>query len=670
LIGKKSIAKISLVLLSLSLLLIFLFKFIILVPAQTELAVSFDRRLDCERCGQHKAPPLTDVNMTITVTASSPVSGMLIDYYPVDWLVTDANGGGASSFNSSYNKIEWNIGDVNSIDKWYLIRSPDLTTPPTKYYFFSELANRQSDLWQVIVSDPPDTWSSKLLATLDDDNFATTDWGFYEILDASNNRPNFAGTLTKYAVKMVVTAWKGVDAADGIQFRHSNDGSTDAVTIGTILGDVLTGTGTYWVNSTESTLLSQVEHDGVAQEWIHVVEQGAIGAGEDLTFELYVYFEYTPDTTPPTWKNTRQNVSKVYRGEYVNLSTEWRDATNNLDFSWLWTNETDSTGKNYTDGTYGSPVDISGSGPVTVNFTWMNQTGSPKPIGWIIYANDTTNNKNGTDNPGNVIRNFTMWGWSNVTWNSPSSGSSYSLGSTIPLTCFVNDTNSSGSGATNPLEGYNVAFYSATTIAESYLGSNATNATGYATFYWTGAAQGTYFPKCNITDNATLFYTATNEYKSANTTVIVQLVTISVSLSTALSQGILFDKVDISSSGNPARNNTAGTGGATQYSFTLDSSSTSSASFYNKLTSALVCTGGTCTTKVSGSSTGSNSGFGSNTTFDTSYVGISNCNSITAGNNCWTRYYLNVSAGVSPGNYGDNTKYTWCANATSGSTAC
>jgi hypothetical protein len=30
--------------------------------------MSFDRILDCSRCGQHKAPPLTDVNMTVSAS--------------------------------------------------------------------------------------------------------------------------------------------------------------------------------------------------------------------------------------------------------------------------------------------------------------------------------------------------------------------------------------------------------------------------------------------------------------------------------------------------------------------------------------------------------------------------------------------------------------------------
>ena len=133
----------------------------------------------------------------------------------------------------------------------------------------------------------PDVWSSKLLGTFDDEN---NDNFFAEILDADNNPPNFDGDLTKYCVKVEVTTSSGLDAGDGIEFRHSNDGSTDAVTIGTLDSPSV---GTYWVNSTDSTLLSQVEHDGT-QEWIHCVETGTIVGQESLVADVYVYFEYTP----------------------------------------------------------------------------------------------------------------------------------------------------------------------------------------------------------------------------------------------------------------------------------------------------------------------------------------------------------------------------------------
>lgn len=241
---------------------------------------------------------------------------------------------------------------------------------------------------------------------------------------------------------------------------------------------------------------------------------------DDRNIEIYIDWmwvnvTYSIDITPPQWSQAQDNSSyKIYRGQVVNISAVWQDDTS-LDKAWLSTNETGAW-KNYTDGTYDSPRSLSGTGPITVNFTWFNETGKPRVIGWIIYANDTSGNENSTLNQGQII-NFTMWGWSNVTWTSPSTGSSYPIGSIIPLTCFVNDTNATGSG---PIEGYDVYFYNKSDGIESYLGKNYTNATGYAVFYWntSSLSSGTYYPKCNITDNSTLYYGA-SEYNQANTSI-------------------------------------------------------------------------------------------------------------------------------------------------------
>jgi len=118
--------------------------------------ITFDRDLICHKCGKHKAPPLTEVNVTISASVTNPVENdILTDYYPNDWLVINANEGVVSVYNSTYNKIEWNVGSItDSVSKWYLIRSPQRTIPPTKYYFQSELAEQKSDWWFVIVSDP------------------------------------------------------------------------------------------------------------------------------------------------------------------------------------------------------------------------------------------------------------------------------------------------------------------------------------------------------------------------------------------------------------------------------------------------------------------------------------------------------------------------------------
>ena len=125
--------------------------------------VTFDRQLSGDRVGQHKAPPFAPVAMTITATVSSPIgNGVLIDYFPNEWSLIDAKGGAVSVHGENYNKIEWNVGAVsNSVSKSYVVRSPQLTSPPTKYYFHSELTygggSAIGDDWMVVVADPPDT---------------------------------------------------------------------------------------------------------------------------------------------------------------------------------------------------------------------------------------------------------------------------------------------------------------------------------------------------------------------------------------------------------------------------------------------------------------------------------------------------------------------------------
>jgi len=90
--------------------------------------------------------------MKITAEVSSQVeNATLIDYFPNDWTVTDANGGIVS-----INKIEWNVGAVSdSVSKSYVIWSPWLAIPPVAY-FRSELTyeggNATSDNWRVILA--------------------------------------------------------------------------------------------------------------------------------------------------------------------------------------------------------------------------------------------------------------------------------------------------------------------------------------------------------------------------------------------------------------------------------------------------------------------------------------------------------------------------------------
>ena len=117
--------------------------------------VNFDRIVDCDKCGQHKAPPLTDVNMTISAIFRGITNNdVFTDYYEKTWEVIDSNGGSIESYNDTYNKISWIVSDDEGVvSRSYIIRSPELTIPPVDYYFQSELSGAKSDLWIIKVAD-------------------------------------------------------------------------------------------------------------------------------------------------------------------------------------------------------------------------------------------------------------------------------------------------------------------------------------------------------------------------------------------------------------------------------------------------------------------------------------------------------------------------------------
>jgi hypothetical protein len=201
-------------------------------------------------------------------------------------------------------------------------------------------------------------------------------------------------------------------------------------------------------------------------------------------------FSWT-EGVPPTWYNQSQNVSKLHKGEAINLSARWTD-NKGLKNATLAHNGT---------GTWQNVSTIALSGTENwSNFTLVTGLGwTPGIKGWKIYANDTSNNENVTD-----VMTFELWGWSNVTWISPPGGSSYTVGETITLTCLVRDANTSA-----PIENYPVHFYNRTDSTVTYdFGVNYTNSSGYAAMDWntSGVAAIWYYPKGNITDNATLFY--------------------------------------------------------------------------------------------------------------------------------------------------------------------
>ena len=121
--------------------------------------VEFLRILSGPRTGQHKVPPETNINVTITVNLEDSLySTNLVDYFPKDWIITNPNSGIVSIYDVQHNMISWPVSVNTSVTKWYIIESPQRTTPPTIYNFFTRLGGDTSGLWKVTVADPTNTY--------------------------------------------------------------------------------------------------------------------------------------------------------------------------------------------------------------------------------------------------------------------------------------------------------------------------------------------------------------------------------------------------------------------------------------------------------------------------------------------------------------------------------
>jgi hypothetical protein len=117
--------------------------------------IAFDRNLDCPRCGQHKVPSESMVNMSIAAAFNGTLNDVYFaDYFPINWPVIDSNGGTVESYNSSHSMVYWHYDSITDVvSNWYLIRSEQVTHPTTDYDFISELDGQQSEPWHVVVAD-------------------------------------------------------------------------------------------------------------------------------------------------------------------------------------------------------------------------------------------------------------------------------------------------------------------------------------------------------------------------------------------------------------------------------------------------------------------------------------------------------------------------------------
>ena len=127
--------------------------------------------------------------------------------------------------------------------------------------------------------------------------------------------------------------------------------------------------------------------------------------GEDLDgFPMaFVYVDLIKieinHSAPPKWRNQTTNTTEnlIYTKNSIQLSAEVFDDVG-LSYAWLSTNETGEW-KNYTDGTYGSPIYLNNlaNSWVLVNFSWKNDSFLAGSVAWKIYVNDTTGKENVTE---------------------------------------------------------------------------------------------------------------------------------------------------------------------------------------------------------------------------------------------------------------------------------
>jgi hypothetical protein len=106
------------------------------------------------------------------------------------------------------------------------------------------------------------------------------------------------------------------------------------------------------------------------------------------------------DTRAPTWSGNATNDTLIYQGETVRFNVSWSDAGSlnysifSTNLSGVWVNDT--------------PEALSGTSDTGLNYSYINQTPG-QIVGWMFYANDSTNNWNQTG-----MNQFRVLG---VTWN-------------------------------------------------------------------------------------------------------------------------------------------------------------------------------------------------------------------------------------------------------------
>jgi len=230
--------------------------------------------------------------------------------------------------------------------------------------------------------------------------------------------------------------------------------------------------------------------------------------------QIYINVSYLPPHYFDSWNLTNSSGAVISddenftRNDTVNASAHW--FADGIDSAVIEHNGTWSF-VNYT---------INGTGEFAGNWTnytlnFSNVTEFPL-AGNItvraIYANDSYGQLNATS-PGHY---FILWSYADAA-NLSFEGGSVLNGSNVSVLCNVTDSNSSMG-----IPGYNVSFWK----NESFFGSNLTNSSGIASIVYSdnttivNKTSVTIPFKCNITDEAGIFYNASVSEASDNLSVV------------------------------------------------------------------------------------------------------------------------------------------------------
>lgn len=151
----------------------------------------------------------------------------------------------------------------------------------------------------------------------------------------------------------------------------------------------------------------------------------------------------------------------------------------------------------------------------TSDFSRFNKVG---PISLRIFANNSFGGYNIT-----YYKTFYLYGYSKLSEISVNDSYIYP-GESIEISCKVVDANLS-----YPIQNYNVSFW----INDNYIGSSKTDSNGRAKITYTFNDLGDYVIKCNISDESTLFYYA-SEFKEQNTQIKVLNLTLNYWLNSSI----------------------------------------------------------------------------------------------------------------------------------------